>query len=174
MEEARYDPDNGQLLSASFMDYAVPRAADLPRFDVVMREVLTNPLGALRDRLARAPSPTLRSVAVRPPFLQGRRRSRVLSGAATVGCDAHRRCRALREGRHRAPEPLAFDRAARAHRAGPDRPRRVHGNADWGGRRRGRARKACQTCLSIAPLIECGARRASLHARARRQDIGGC
>src|SRR5215203_491871 len=48
MEEARYDPDSGQLLSASFMDYAVPRAADLPRFDVVMREVPTqaNPLGA--------------------------------------------------------------------------------------------------------------------------------
>jgi carbon-monoxide dehydrogenase large subunit len=47
MEEARYDPDSGQLLSASFMDYAVPRAADLPRFDVVMREVPTqaNPLG---------------------------------------------------------------------------------------------------------------------------------
>ena len=47
MEEARYDPDSGQLLSASFMDYAVPRATDLPRFDVVMREVPTqaNPLG---------------------------------------------------------------------------------------------------------------------------------
>ena len=161
MEEARYDPDNGQLLSASFMDYAVPRAADLPRFDVVMREVLTNPLGALRDRLARAPSPTLRSVAVRPPFLH--------DGSAATLMDVV----ALREGRHRAPEPLAFDRAARAHRAGPDRPRRVHGNADWGGRRRGRARKACQTRLSIAPLIECGARRASLHARARRR-IGGC
>src|SRR5829696_2557588 len=47
MEEARYDPDSGQLLSATFMDYAVPRAADLLRFDVVMREVQTqaNPLG---------------------------------------------------------------------------------------------------------------------------------
>jgi len=47
MEEARYDPDSGQLLSASFMDYAVPRAADMPRFDLVMREVPTqaNPLG---------------------------------------------------------------------------------------------------------------------------------
>ena len=47
MEEACYDPDDGQLLSASFMDYAVPRAADLPRFHVVMREVPTqaNPLG---------------------------------------------------------------------------------------------------------------------------------
>jgi CO/xanthine dehydrogenase Mo-binding subunit len=35
------------LLTASFMDYAMPRAADLPRFDVVMREVPTqaNPLG---------------------------------------------------------------------------------------------------------------------------------
>src|SRR3954451_13417323 len=48
MEETRYDPDTGQLLSASFMDYAVPRAADLTRFDVVMREVpaTANPMGA--------------------------------------------------------------------------------------------------------------------------------
>lgn len=32
MEHAVYDPD-GQLLSGSFMDYCLPRASDLPRFD---------------------------------------------------------------------------------------------------------------------------------------------
>jgi len=29
-----YDPDSGQLLTASYMDYAMPRAADLPAFRV--------------------------------------------------------------------------------------------------------------------------------------------
>ncbi len=47
MEEARYDPESGQILSATFMDYAVPRAMDLPFFDITMAEVPTaaNPLG---------------------------------------------------------------------------------------------------------------------------------
>jgi carbon-monoxide dehydrogenase large subunit len=48
MEEARYDPDGGQLLSATFMDYAMPRAMDLPPFEIAMVELPTqaNPLGA--------------------------------------------------------------------------------------------------------------------------------
>ncbi len=33
-EEAVYDEESGQLLSASFMDYAIPRARDLPRFEL--------------------------------------------------------------------------------------------------------------------------------------------
>ncbi|HEY5795246.1 MAG TPA: xanthine dehydrogenase family protein molybdopterin-binding subunit [Bosea sp. (in: a-proteobacteria)] len=47
LEEAVYDPDSGQLLSATFMDYAMPRADDLPFFDLEMVEVPTkaNPLG---------------------------------------------------------------------------------------------------------------------------------
>jgi aerobic carbon-monoxide dehydrogenase large subunit len=42
-----YDQENGQLLSGSFMDYAMPRAADLPFFEVASNEILTsaNPLG---------------------------------------------------------------------------------------------------------------------------------
>jgi carbon-monoxide dehydrogenase large subunit len=48
MEEIRYDPDSGQLLTATFMDYQAPRAADLPRFDVRFVEIPTdaNPIGA--------------------------------------------------------------------------------------------------------------------------------
>ncbi|MBP1852210.1 xanthine dehydrogenase family protein molybdopterin-binding subunit [Rhizobium halophytocola] len=34
LEGVRYDPDSGQLLTASFMDYAMPRASDLPSFSV--------------------------------------------------------------------------------------------------------------------------------------------
>ncbi len=47
LERTSYDAESGQLLSASFMDYAVPRAADLPNIEVDLIEVPcgTNPLG---------------------------------------------------------------------------------------------------------------------------------
>jgi carbon-monoxide dehydrogenase large subunit len=35
-ENVAYDPDTGQLLSGSLMDYWLPRAADLPGFDVTL------------------------------------------------------------------------------------------------------------------------------------------
>jgi len=41
LEEIRYD-DNGQLISASLMDYAVPRGDDLPCFDIAFIENATN------------------------------------------------------------------------------------------------------------------------------------
>ncbi|MBC7800596.1 MAG: xanthine dehydrogenase family protein, partial [Gemmatimonadaceae bacterium] len=47
LEQTAYDPQSGQLLSGSFMDYALPRASDLPDIEVDLIEVpcLTNPLG---------------------------------------------------------------------------------------------------------------------------------
>ena len=47
MEKAHYDPNTGQLLSGSFMDYAMPRARDFPFFDTEISEVpcTTHPLG---------------------------------------------------------------------------------------------------------------------------------
>lgn len=47
LERTAYDGDSGQLVSASFMDYALPRADDLPDIDVELIEVPceTNPLG---------------------------------------------------------------------------------------------------------------------------------
>jgi carbon-monoxide dehydrogenase large subunit len=46
-ERTAYDKESGQLLSASFMDYALPRAEDLPDIEVDLIEVPceTNPLG---------------------------------------------------------------------------------------------------------------------------------
>ena len=43
-----HDPDSGQMLTASFMDYQMPRANDYPDFRLATREVPTsvNPLGA--------------------------------------------------------------------------------------------------------------------------------
>ena len=47
MEDIVYDPDSGQLLTGSFMDYAMPRATDFCNFDLASHPVptLTNPLG---------------------------------------------------------------------------------------------------------------------------------
>ena len=46
-EETIYDEETGQLLSGSFMDYAIPRASDMPFIKFSYNEILctTNPLG---------------------------------------------------------------------------------------------------------------------------------
>jgi carbon-monoxide dehydrogenase large subunit len=38
LEACRYDPESGQLLTGSLMDYALPRADDVPSFDVATKE----------------------------------------------------------------------------------------------------------------------------------------
>jgi carbon-monoxide dehydrogenase large subunit len=47
LEHTVYDPGSGQLLSGSLTDYALPRADDLPSFDIALAELPTsaNPLG---------------------------------------------------------------------------------------------------------------------------------
>jgi carbon-monoxide dehydrogenase large subunit len=47
MEHCVYDPESGQALAGSFMDYAMPRASDLPFFTTDLSEVpsTTHPLG---------------------------------------------------------------------------------------------------------------------------------
>jgi aerobic carbon-monoxide dehydrogenase large subunit len=47
MENVIYDPDSGQLVTGSFMDYAVPRADDIPPMRDALYDVpaTTNPLG---------------------------------------------------------------------------------------------------------------------------------
>jgi aerobic carbon-monoxide dehydrogenase large subunit len=47
LEHAHYDPKSGQLLAGSFMDYAMPRASDLPFYLTEISEVpsSTHPLG---------------------------------------------------------------------------------------------------------------------------------
>src|SRR4029077_13902608 len=47
VEHTVYDAESGQLLSGSLMDYALPRADDLPDFDIelVERPTAANPLG---------------------------------------------------------------------------------------------------------------------------------
>jgi len=47
LEKAVYDGDSGQLLSGTFMDYTMPRADDLPSFDLGFNPTrcTTNPLG---------------------------------------------------------------------------------------------------------------------------------
>jgi len=47
LERTEYDPDSGQLLSGSLMDYALPKAADLPDLEILLSGTPTsaNPLG---------------------------------------------------------------------------------------------------------------------------------
>jgi carbon-monoxide dehydrogenase large subunit len=47
LERTAYDPESGQLVSGSFMDYALPRADDLPDIEVDFIEIpcASNPLG---------------------------------------------------------------------------------------------------------------------------------
>ena len=47
MERCFFDPDTGQPLCGSFMDYALPRASDMPSFSVTYHEIPSpqNPLG---------------------------------------------------------------------------------------------------------------------------------
>jgi carbon-monoxide dehydrogenase large subunit len=46
-EHAVYDPSTAQLVTGSFMDYAMPRADMLPNFEIALEEVRckTNPIG---------------------------------------------------------------------------------------------------------------------------------
>jgi len=47
LEQAVYDPESGQMVAASFMDYPLPRADDLPAFSLAFNPTrcTTNPLG---------------------------------------------------------------------------------------------------------------------------------
>ncbi|MEO6745489.1 MAG: molybdopterin cofactor-binding domain-containing protein, partial [Caldimonas sp.] len=47
MEGCHYDPESGQLLTGSYMDYAMPRAMDLPNYDIATTVTACshNPLG---------------------------------------------------------------------------------------------------------------------------------
>jgi carbon-monoxide dehydrogenase large subunit len=89
MEEVRFDAE-GQMLTASFMDYAMPRAADVPSFSFETRNVrcVTNALGvkgageagaigacpavmnALVDALRRAGKPTCIDMPATPAKLR--------------------------------------------------------------------------------------------------------
>lgn len=73
LERVVVDPKSGQPLSASFMDYAMPRADDLPFFDVTYKPTpcTTNPLGvkgAAEAGVVGAPSAIANAVvdALRP------------------------------------------------------------------------------------------------------------
>src|SRR3954471_7130486 len=63
-EACRYDRASGQLLSASFMDYAMPRADQLPMFDTEISEVpaASHPLG-MRGGGEGGTTPALAAVA---------------------------------------------------------------------------------------------------------------
>src|SRR5439155_12455813 len=94
-EDVVYDPDSGQLLTGTLMDYGIPRADTMPPISVDFSPVpsTTNPLGAkgvgeggtvastptvmnaILDALARSASPTCQ--CPRPPSASGTQCARV-------------------------------------------------------------------------------------------------
>jgi carbon-monoxide dehydrogenase large subunit len=64
MERIVYDPETGQLLTASFLDYGMPRASDFPFFETAISEIpsTTNPLG-LRGGGEGGTTPSLATVS---------------------------------------------------------------------------------------------------------------
>jgi carbon-monoxide dehydrogenase large subunit len=63
-ENCRYDPESGQLLAATFMDYAMPRADQFPFFKTEISEIAStsNPLG-MRGGGEGGTTPALAAVA---------------------------------------------------------------------------------------------------------------
>ena len=59
MEHAIWEPDSGQMISGSFMDYAMPRADTVPTYHVTLHEVPTasNPLGSKASAKPAPPPP---------------------------------------------------------------------------------------------------------------------
>src|SRR5262249_9356895 len=83
LEHAVYDPDSGQLLSGSFMDYAMPRAGDIPPFAFSTHNVpsTANPLGVKGAGEAGGPGP---AAAGTPNAARRRRLSTRSSTLSTV------------------------------------------------------------------------------------------
>src|SRR5262249_57507394 len=59
MEHAVWEADSGQMITGSFMDYAMPRADTVPPYQVTLHEVptSTNPLGVTGAAEPRPPPP---------------------------------------------------------------------------------------------------------------------
>ena len=149
VEEAVYN-DDGQLLTGSFMDYALPRATDFPRFELhaTVTPTPVNPLGAKgvgeAGTLGSTPSIVNAAVdalvgvrrdahrhdaAAREAVAHHPRRPGVIPttfeyARATSLDDALAKLKAGRRGRQvhrRRPQPRAADEAAPERAAGADR-----------------------------------------------------
>jgi aerobic carbon-monoxide dehydrogenase large subunit len=99
LEEVVYDPDSGQLVTGSFMDYAMPRAADM-----VMIEVASNPVPTARNPLGAKGAGEAGTVGALPAIMNA-----ILDALAPLGVTAldmpatpERVWRAIREAKARA------------------------------------------------------------------------
>ena len=99
LEETVYDEDNGQLLTGTFMDYAMPRADNLPNFSFATRNVpcKANPLGVKGAGEAGAVGA--------PPARDQRHRGRAARtrACATSTCRRRRSACGRRSARYRDP-----------------------------------------------------------------------
>ena len=130
LEHTVYDGQSGQLLSGSFMDYALPRADDLPPLDITLAELPTavNQLGvkgAGQAGCMAAPQTIINAI---------------LDALAPLGVDAHRHAGHPRAGLARDPQ-----RARRLINSGQPDALRVGGGSQP---KTLRPPFACESCRS--------------------------
>ena len=118
MESCEYDRESGQLLTGSFLDYAMPRALDIPNIETFSVETFSR---GKRDFGAYTSSRLVRDarVGVSSLYLRGARVG-ASSRRARVGAASSRRARGGRESKssRRARVGAASSRRARGARAG--------------------------------------------------------
>jgi hypothetical protein len=100
LEHVAYDPASGQLLNGSFMDFAMPRADDLPTFTTACNPVIgdDNPLGvkSIREGLTTGSPPAVVNAVL--DALSGH-------GVHAIEMPAHARARVAGAGRTRKAPP---------------------------------------------------------------------
>ena len=112
-EQCRYDPESGQLLSGSFMDYPMPRADQFPFFVTELMQVpsASNPLG-VRAGGEGGTTPALAAVT-----------DAIVDALSEFGVEhlempatPDRLWRAIQHGRARSARPSARQHSSGAHR----------------------------------------------------------
>jgi len=108
MEGCQYDPDSGQLLTGSYMDYTMPRADDLPGFTVD----LVQPFASIRlmagpptSHCSTLPSSVrTSSVIIGCGFSQAKPVTRPFTGTSFSKRTGQEMCAKARDGAQTRPE----------------------------------------------------------------------
>ncbi len=163
VEEAVYS-DDGQLLTGSFMDYALPRATDFPRFELhaTVTPTPVNPLGAkgVGEAGTLGSTPSIVNAAV--DALVGVRR------------DAHRHDAAAREAvAHHPRRPGVIPTTFEYARATSLDDALAKLKAGWRGRQVHRRRPQPRAADEAAPQRAAGADRHQPHSGPRRHPRAG-
>ena len=118
MEACAYDPQSGQLVTGSYMDYAMPRAMDIPSFKVATTEHAVQPQPARRQGLRRGRRDRLAAGLHQRADRRPRRRRPGDAGDAGARLARRQRHARLKQGEQRCTHSTTSGRPA----AMPPRP----------------------------------------------------